>query len=465
MAKAAPSHSSALGTESSQQWSKRHAAGLGLSGEPPPHREWHVPSQRLEPFLQLHLQRIVAVEEQPLIVDVGCGTSTLGLELLRHVPHGQLLLVDLEPLVTALNESHAGDTRVRALADDCRTLEHVEDGAAAVVLDKGTLDAMDNADDTLRCLRAMLRKLRRPHGLLVSVSFATAARVLLLRREASDLELCVHVVPAEREQRLVALLSASSHGIAPDASTEWQLDKLLYSGPLWTEPVVHFEHPALPGRLSLEQLPSASKGRSAARGSEDTTGFFVWPAARALASHLAAQPQLVRGRRVVELGAGAGLVGLAAAALGAAEVVLTDLAGTMPLLERNVDLNSSLCCGRARAVELRWGARKGSGADLSGFDLVLGCELIYRLGAETYDALVQSMVRLSGASGTCLFVVECRDGMVDDMEFFERVNACFDVEVMSLAQYGYGLRRDGSDDGERLLYTYRPWKQEELEEC
>lgn len=43
----------------------------------------------------------------------------------------------------------------------------------------------------------------------------------------------------------------------------------------------------------------------------------------------------LRGRQVLELGSGTGIAGIAAALLGA-HVVLTDRAGTLPLLQSNV---------------------------------------------------------------------------------------------------------------------------------
>lgn len=442
-------------------WGRWYAAQEGAT-------EWHVRHRALRSVVMPHLLR--AAEGSgvggPHIVDIGCGTSTWGLDVLQDIG-GRLMLVDaVASLIEVLRQRYAEDTRIECAVADCRRLGDLDlaDGAASIVLDKGTLDALVSAEDQLTTLRGVARLLRRPSGVFISVSFATAARVLLLRRAARELglQLRIRAVPAEPEVRLVAVLGESLLGAEAeepeDELTKMKLDALLFSGPLRGEQFICFEHPALPGTITVEQeRPASRTGQD-----EDVTGCIVWPAAHALSAHLCAHPELVRGHRVVELGAGTGLVGLVAAALGAREVVLSDLPSTLPLLRANAARNGALCGGRARAAELRWGQEVGS--DLAGCEVVIGCEIVYQHDEETAAALVETLRRLLAGeeggtaghadSGTCLIAYEFRDGMLGDMHFFDRVNKLFDVEVVSLGPYGFGVPV-GEDDQSRLLYVYR----------
>ena len=70
------------------------------------------------------------------------------------------------------------------------------------------------------------------------------------------------------------------------------------------------------------------------------TSSVLWPAASKLVEVLGAKPfGAWSGRRVLELGAGVGLVGAACAALGAS-VVVTDCQVAMLLLRRNQERSS-----------------------------------------------------------------------------------------------------------------------------
>ena len=90
-----------------------------------------------------------------------------------------------------------------------------------------------------------------------------------------------------------------------------------------------------------------------------STGGEVWEAAHILAALLGASPGVLEGQRVLELGAGLGLLGFYAARAGAASVTLSDHAPELlQNLRQSVECNAARhgpWCGRAPAVEkLDW---------------------------------------------------------------------------------------------------------------
>ena len=78
---------------------------------------------------------------------------------------------------------------VRCEVADARNLATVADGVAAVVVDKGTLDALHGDTHKMDMLRECSRCLRPDGGVIVSVSFPAAARVKLLDMAAAELGL------------------------------------------------------------------------------------------------------------------------------------------------------------------------------------------------------------------------------------------------------------------------------------
>ena len=73
--------------------------------------------------------------------------------------------------------------------------------------------------------------------------------------------------------------------------------------------------------------------------SYSSTGTRVWDTGVLVAKLLEREPELVRGKRVLELGSGTGLLGMAAAIFGAKECVLTELPALLPSLVTSVDKN------------------------------------------------------------------------------------------------------------------------------
>lgn len=108
------------------------------------------------------------------------------------------------------------------------------------------------------------------------------------------------------------------------------------------------------------------------------TGLTVWDGAVVLSKFLEAEtaaatargePGPVAGRTVLELGAGTGVVGLAAVALGARRAVLTDQEYTLANLRATAARNAALS-GRVDVVELDWSVprRPLGSAPLPAFD-------------------------------------------------------------------------------------------------
>jgi len=131
-------------------------------------------------------------------------------------------------------------------------------------------------------------------------------------------------------------------------------------------------------------------------------GWRVWSGATRLCDVLAAADaagsSFVRGRRVVELGAGVGLCGLLAARLGAAHVVLTDVgAALLETLEENAILNNLSHAVSIRSLD--WGS---CGDDTPHADTVLGSDVIYDTSHATLlPGIIATLLPPSGFALLC----------------------------------------------------------------
>ncbi|RRT37160.1 hypothetical protein B296_00057277 [Ensete ventricosum] len=118
----------------------------------------------------------------------------------------------------------------------------------------------------------------------------------------------------------------------------------------------HLFHPL----FLLLKRPRFAHVRGRVQSTPGVTGAVMWDSGIVLGKFLEhavdSGTLSLRGKRVVELGAGCGLVGCIAALLGA-DVMLTDLPDRLKLLKKNVDLNVEGWNNRgsARVCELTWG--------------------------------------------------------------------------------------------------------------
>ena len=125
------------------------------------------------------------------------------------------------------------------------------------------------------------------------------------------------------------------------------------------------------------------------------------PAGALLAEHIAAEPGLVAGKRVLELGSGCGLAGLTAAATGAAHVLLTDTEPALANLRVNIQANKQSAAIPAAVVAaqvLEWGdeeAVRVLRADSPPFDLVILSDCTY--WSHLFERLLSTLKLLAAA--------------------------------------------------------------------
>ena len=144
---------------------------------------------------------------------------------------------------------------------------------------------------------------------------------------------------------------------------------------------------AQPGAEIPVDVPIGSTGAtlSIAEGTSGGFGARMWPSAKTLVDHISAGvwPDQLEGKRVLELGCGVGLGGLAAGYVGA-DVVLTDRdEAVLRRASENLQLNRQLIereGGSATVAPLTWGhkRRMQDVLDKYGpFDFILGSDLLY----------------------------------------------------------------------------------------
>ncbi|XP_029213025.2 protein-lysine methyltransferase METTL21D-like [Acropora millepora] len=159
----------------------------------------------------------------------------------------------------------------------------------------------------------------------------------------------------------------------------------------------------------------------------------VWDAALVLAKYLQklhlsnkATEEGLENKRIIELGAGTGVVGLMAAACGAA-VCCTDLTSVVPLIELNKTVNQHLITGSFSAASLKWGQ------DVTAFlpcpDILLVADCIYY--EESLAPLVTTLCDLSDFNTTVLLSYEERttgNKPLVEKQFHQLVKAHFFME-------------------------------------
>lgn len=183
--------------------------------------------------------------------------------------------------------------------------------------------------------------------------------------------------------------------------------------------------------------------------------FRIWSAGPVLCRWLESEhvkddkSRSLKGRKVLELGAGCGLVGLLCAHLGA-DVTLTDTKEVMAFTQSNVDKNALPpdSDGRISVRELLWGTDSTAAFERGSYDLVVGSDVTYY--QVLFEPLMITLLQLAHRETEIILAHTCRWG-----EERETWRSCleqyFELEtiVSEMPQRADGLS-DGFEIQQRL---------------
>ncbi|XP_053546501.1 EEF1A lysine methyltransferase 3-like [Bombina bombina] len=128
----------------------------------------------------------------------------------------------------------------------------------------------------------------------------------------------------------------------------------------------------------------------------------VWDAALELCGYFEEQKLNFKGKKVLELGAGTGIVGILASLLGG-QVTLTDLPHALPQINKNVSANIPLR-NAPNVCALSWGVDQEQFPQ--DYDFILGADIVYLKA--TYPLLIQTLQFLCGPHTTVLLSSKMR---------------------------------------------------------
>ncbi|XP_033722271.1 EEF1A lysine methyltransferase 3 [Tursiops truncatus] len=138
-------------------------------------------------------------------------------------------------------------------------------------------------------------------------------------------------------------------------------------------------------------------------GSRLGVAAHVWDAALSLCNYFESQNVDFRGKKVIELGAGTGIVGILAALQGG-DVTITDLPLVLEQIQGNVQANVP-AGGRAQVRALSWGIDQH--VFPGDYDLVLGADIVYL--EPTFPLLLGTLQHLCGPHGTIYLASKMRE--------------------------------------------------------
>ncbi|XP_075055431.1 EEF1A lysine methyltransferase 3 [Mixophyes fleayi] len=140
----------------------------------------------------------------------------------------------------------------------------------------------------------------------------------------------------------------------------------------------------------------------------------VWDAALHLCEYFEEQKLNFKGKKIIELGAGTGIVGILVSLLGG-HVTLTDLPQILPQIKKNVSANVP-SDHLLNVSALSWGLDQELFPQ--DYDFVVGADIVYL--KETYDLLLHTLQHLCGPRTTIFLSSKMRQEH-GTLDFFQDI--------------------------------------------
>lgn len=206
----------------------------------------------------------------------------------------------------------------------------------------------------------------------------------------------------------------------------------------------------------------------------DNMGSKTWASAFLLAKRLVTLkeqlPPLTVTSRILELGAGTGLVGIAAAVVFDAHVILTDLPEIVPNLDRNIESNKTILQtgnSKANAAILDWSTPELLHADTfelaqNSFPMILAADVIY--SPEHATLLVKAITYHLSQSPDSRVVIEIplREAFASERQDLRDCMAAAGLVLLSEGKEtgfdDWASHRDGSMLDVHCWWTVWAWK-------
>lgn len=196
------------------------------------------------------------------------------------------------------------------------------------------------------------------------------------------------------------------------------------------------------GGYESDEDDQTSSTLASSSGDKDLLGLDVWPAAITLCDFLSKNESIVRGKKIIELGAGVGLPCLIAGKIGASEAFISDYDS------RVVDHahQNAIECGLGhvcKGLVLDWRHLENlSDEHKHSYDIVLAADVMYI--SQIMPDFVKSMDYVMAVDGLAILTHQCRQSLVLDQD--SGVPVVIDVDVSFekfkdvIGDYGFQMK-------------------------